>query len=124
MQFLVLINIDDGLVEAMPPDAYDRTMKACIEHADELKARGTLLDSRQLEAPSTARTLRVRNGRTTIVDGPFAETKELLGGFNLIEAADMDDAVRIAAEFPWASVGSIEVRPVRDFDAVRRRVGA
>jgi hypothetical protein len=124
MQFLVLIQIDDSLVEAMPPEAYDRTMRECIQHADLMQAQGSLLDSKQLEAPATAKTLRVRNGRTTIVDGPFAETKELLGGFNLIEAADMDEALRMAAEFPWAAVGSIEVRPVRDFEAVRRRVGA
>ena len=68
--------------------------------------------------------MRIRNGRTRVVDGPFAETKEMLGGFNLIEAADIDEAVRIAGEFPWTETGSVEVRPVRDFDAVRRRVGA
>lgn len=124
MQFLVLIHTDESLVEAMPPGAYDTTMKACIRHADEMRADGRVLDWKQLEAPSTAKTIRVRDGRTTIVDGPFAETKELLGGFNLIEAADMEEALRIAAEFPWASVGAIEVRAVRDFDAVRRRVGA
>lgn len=124
MQFLVLIHTDEQLVEAMPPGEYDRTMKACIQHADEMQADGRVLDWKQLEAPATAKTIRVRNGRTTVVDGPFAETKELLGGFNLIEAADMDEALRIAAEFPWASVGSIEVRAVRDFAAVRKRVGA
>lgn len=65
-----------------------------------------------------------RDGRTTVVDGPFAETKEVLGGFNLIEAADYDEALRIACESQWAGVGCIEVRPVRDVAAVRRRVGA
>ena len=59
-----------------------------------------------------------------MLDGPFAETKEYLGGFNLIEAVDMDEAVRIAAEFPWAGTGSVEIRPVRDFAQVRQRVGA
>jgi hypothetical protein len=58
-----------------------------------------------------------------MVDGPFAETKEVLGGFNLIEAEDMDEAVRIASEFPWASTGCVEVRPVREIAAVRARVG-
>ena len=56
-------------------------------------------------------------------DGPFTEAKEVLGGFNLIEADDMNDALRIAAEFPWARTGCVEVRPVRDIGAVRRRVG-
>jgi hypothetical protein len=66
--------------------------------------------------------VRIRNGRTTTVDGPFAEAKEMLGGFNLIEARDIDEAVRIAAEFPWARTGCVEVRPVQDIKAVRRRV--
>jgi hypothetical protein len=77
-----------------------------------------------LEGASTAKSLRNRKNRLTVVDGPFAETKELLAGFNLIEAEDMDEAVRIAAEFPWAKTGCIEVRPVRDFEAVRESVGA
>lgn len=124
MKFLVLIYNDPSLLEQMPAGEFDATMRGCIEHADELRQQGRLLDSQQLEAPSTAKTLRVRGGRATVVDGPFAETKEILGGFNLIEAADMDEALRIAAEFPWAASGSIEVRPVRDFEAVRRRVGA
>lgn len=124
MQFLVLIYNDATLLEAMPQGEFDKTMHGCFVHADELRAQGKLSQSMQLEAPSTGRTVRIRNGRTSVVDGPFAETKEMLGGFNLIEAADLDEAVRIASEFPWAETGCIEVRPVRDIDAVRRRVGA
>jgi hypothetical protein len=67
--------------------------------------------------------MRIRQGNTTIVDGPFAETKEYLGGFNLIEARDMDEAIEIAKSFPWASIGSIEVRPVGSLEAERERVG-
>jgi hypothetical protein len=77
-----------------------------------------------VEELGRACSIRRRNGRVTITDGPFAETKEVLGGFNLIEAEDMDEALRIAAAFPWSSTGCIEVRPVRDIGAVRRRVGA
>ena len=124
MKFLLMVYTDDQLLDALPAGAYDQMMHGCITHADELKAAGTLLGSEQLEHGSTARTVRVRNGKTSIVDGPFAETKEILGGFNLIEADSMEDAVRIAQEFPWIGTGSIEVRPVRDFEAVRRRVGA
>lgn len=123
MKFLVMIYTDDALLDALPAGAFDTMMRGCLEHADELRADGHLLDSQQLEPAATARSVRIRNGRTTVVDGPFAETKEVLGGFNLIEAADMDEAVRIASEFPWASTGCIEVRPVRDLTAVRRRVG-
>ncbi len=124
MQFLVLIYNDESLLETMPEAVFDKTMHDCFVHADELRAQGKLQQSMQLEAPSTGRTVRIRNGRTSVVDGPFAETKEMLGGFNLIEALDLDEAVRIASEFPWAETGCIEVRPVRDIDAVRRRVGA
>ena len=122
MKFMVLIYNDTEMLEAMPARQFDATMRQCLEHADELREEGHLLDSQQLEAPSTAKTIRVRHGRQTVVDGPFTETKEVLGGFNLIEARDIDEAVRIAASFPWASVGSIEVRPVRDIAVVRERV--
>ncbi|MFN2604437.1 MAG: YciI family protein [Gemmatimonadaceae bacterium] len=124
MKFMIMIYNDKELLGAMPPAEFNTTMRGCIEHADELRNEGYLLDSRQLEAPSTARSLRVRKNKLTITDGPFAETKEVLAGFNIIEAADMDEAVRIASEFPWASTGCVEVRPVRDFEAMRRRVGA
>ena len=91
---------------------------------DDLRKQGYLLDSQQLESAKTAKSLRHRQNRLTITDGPFSETKEVLGGFNLIEAENMEEAVRIASEFPWAQTGCVEVRPVRDFDAVRSRVGA
>lgn len=124
MQYLTLIYIDQDKIDALPEGEFDRLMHGCITHADELRADGKLLDSQKLEAPATARSLRVRGGKSSIVDGPFAETKEVLGGYNLIEAADMDEAMRIAAGFPWASFGCIEVRPVTDFEEERRRVGA
>ena len=124
MKFLMLVYTDDALLRELPAGEYDRLMNGCIRHADELRAAGTLVESQQLEDAPTAKSLRVRNGRASVTDGPFAETKEILGGFNLIEADSLDEAVKIAQEFPWIGTGSIEVRPVRDFDAVRRRVGA
>lgn len=83
-----------------------------------------MLGSQQLEGPASARTLRVRDGLGRVTDGPFAETREFLAGFNLIEADSMEAAMEIARQFPWARFGSIEVRPVRDMQAVRGRVGA
>ena len=124
MQFLLLVYIDDTLLNTLPQGEFDRLMKGCFEHADALQAQGTLLGSQQLEAPTTGKAVRVRQGRSTVLDGPFAETKEVLAGFNLIEADSLEDAVRIAHEFPWAAYGCIEVRPVRDMGAVRQRVGA
>lgn len=124
MQFLLLVYIDDTLLDTLPQAEFDRLMKGCFEHADALQAQGTLLGSQQLEAPTTGKAVRVRQGRSTVLDGPFAETKEVLAGFNLIEADSLEDAVRIAHEFPWTAFGCIEVRPVRDMGAVRQRVGA
>ncbi|HEX9129185.1 MAG TPA: YciI family protein [Gemmatimonadaceae bacterium] len=124
MKFMVLIYNDDTMLDAMPPAQFDATMRGCLEHADELRKDGRLLDSQMLESASTAKSLRTRKNRLTVLDGPFAETKELLAGFNLIEAENMDEAVRIAAEFPWTRTGCVEVRPVRDIDTVRQQVGA
>ena len=124
MQYLMTINIDESLLAELPAKQYDDLMRGCLSHADELRGEGKLLASQQLEAPATAKTLRVRNGKTQIVDGPFAETKELLAGFNLIVADNIDEAMQIAQQFPWARYGSVEVRPVHDMDVERRRVGA
>jgi hypothetical protein len=124
MQFLLLIHVDDAMIRALPDGEYDRMMHDCFVHADALRAEGCLLESQQLHSAATARSVRIRQGQAQVFDGPFAETKELLGGFNRIEADSIEDAVRIAAEFPWARVGCVEVRAISDIDAERRRVGA
>ena len=122
MKFMLLIYNDPKLLDELPASEFDARMRDCLGHADELRAEGHLLDSQQLEEPATAKSVRIRNGRQSTVDGPFAEAKEVLGGFNLIEATDMDEAVRIAAQFPWARTGCVEVRAVRDLGMVRQRV--
>ena len=123
MKFMVLIYNDPEMLDAIPKAEFDATMRDCLAHADEFRAQGALLDSQMLQAPGTAKSMRIRRGRQTITDGPFAETKEVLAGFNLIEAENMDDALRIAAAFPWASTGCVEVRPVLDIQEVRASVG-
>ncbi len=124
MQFLTLIYTDPERLAELPAEEYDRLMRGCFEKADALREAGCLLQSQQLEDHDSARTLRVRDGVSRITDGPFAETREFLAGFNLIEADSMDEAMEIAYQFPWSRFGSIEVRPVRDMGAVRVRVGA
>jgi hypothetical protein len=124
MKFLMMIYTDDTLLDAIPPAQADSMMQGCFAHADELRGRGELLDSAQLEPPGTAKSVRLRERQLSVTDGPFAETKEYLAGFNVIEARDIDEAVRMAAEFPWTRTGCIEVRPLRDMNAVRQRVGA
>jgi hypothetical protein len=123
MKFIVLIYSDESLLEELSPREFGETMRGCIEHADDLRKQGHLLDSQILGPTTTAKSVRVRNGKQTIHDGPFAETKEMIAGFNLIEAEDMDEAVRIGATFPWTRTGCVEIRPVQDFALIRQQVG-
>lgn len=123
MKFIVLIYNDPKLMAQVPPPELNATLRDCIVHADEMNREGRVLQSEILEDTRTARTMRVRNGRKSVLDGPFAETKEVLGGFNIVEAPNIDEAIRIAEEFPWAKLGSIEVRPIRDMAAIRQSVG-
>lgn len=124
MQYLLLVYTDSALLSALPTEEYDTLMRGCIQHADELKAAGILIQSQQLQPAVRARSLRIRSGQSSVTDGPFAETKEMLAGFNLIEADSMDEAIRVAQEFPWSRFGCIEVRPVHDMAIERERVGA
>ena len=124
MKFMLLIYTDPEMLEALPEAQFDTMMRGCFAHTDELSRDGHLLESRMLDEATTAKSVRIRQGRATATDGPFAESKEVLGGLNLIEAKDLEEAVRIAEQFPWGRVGCVEVRPVRDLDEVRQRVGA
>jgi hypothetical protein len=124
MKFMLLIYNEEPLLEPQPGAEADAMMRDCFAHADGLRDEGRLIESQMLESPRTAKSVRIRNGRVKATDGPFAETKEMLGGFNLIEARDIDEAIEIASHFPWAQTGCVEVRPVRDMNAVRVRVGA
>jgi len=122
MKFMLLVYTDEALMDALPEGELDGMLRTCFDHVDQLESDGHRVESQMLAAPRAARSVRIRGGRITTTDGPFSETKEVLGGFNLIEARDMDEAIRIAAGFPWATTGCIEVRPVEDLPAVRRRV--
>lgn len=124
MKFAVLVYNDPELLGQMPGAEFNSTLRGCIEHADDLRRQGRLSDAQMLDVPSTARSVRVRNGTQTVLDGPFAETKEMLAGFNIIEAESIEEATRMAMEFPWAATGCLEVRPVLDWGAVRQKVGA
>ena len=87
---------------------------ACAAYAGQLADSGKLIDGRPLHPVHTATTVRVRNGQATVTDGPFAETKEALAGFYLIDARDLNEAIQIASKIPPAKYGSIEVRPTRE----------
>jgi hypothetical protein len=124
MQYLLLVYTDESLLGQLAPAEFDAHMRDCLTHADELQACGKLLGFQQLEPPATGKAVRIRAGRTQVLDGPFAETKEVLAGFNLVEAASVEEAIAMAEQLPWARYGCIEVRPVRNVAAVRERVGA
>ena len=124
MKYMLLVYSEPSLLGEMPPAEFDTTMRGCIQKADQMRGEGRLLASGMLDATPTARSVRVRNGKQTVLDGPFAETKEVLAGYNIVEAEDIEEATRMAMEFPWTRTGCIEVRPMLDFEAVRARVGA
>ena len=106
MKFLCLVYGDEKTLQEMPFDE-------CIEYDDKIRRSGHCLASESLQPTRTAATVRVRKGKLSVTDGPFMETKEALAGFYLVEAADLDEAVQIAAKIPPAEVGCIEVRPIR-----------
>ncbi len=113
MKYLLLVCWDgesmNGQAEPEPGEAPDDTSFPWL---DDLQARGRWITGDQLAPPRRARSVRVRNGKTVVTDGPFAETKEAVGGFDLIEAETLEEAVEIAAGHPVAQVGTIEVRPL------------
>jgi hypothetical protein len=106
MKYLCLVYIDEKKLDAVPDSE-------CLEYDAALRASGQCLASEALQPVETATTVRVRNGKVSITDGPFAETKEQLAGFYLIEARDLDEAVHLASKIPPARAGSVEVRPIR-----------
>jgi hypothetical protein len=115
MRYLCLVYHDEAAIEAMPASEYDALVRDVLAFRETLKERGHYIASSPLQPVRTATTVRVRHGQTFLTDGPFAETKEQLGGFYLIEAADLNEAIRLAAKMPPARVGSIEVRPLAEF---------
>jgi len=121
MKFMFAIHHDPKVMEAMPEKEMQALVDSAIEYAEELEQSGHYIVSNALQRPDTARTIRVSGGKVSTAAGPFAETREQIGGFFLIEAKDMDEACAIAARFPPARVGVIEVRPVRELTHSRDR---
>jgi hypothetical protein len=106
MKYLCLVYLDEKRLNELPDED-------CVAYDAMIRASGRCLASEALESVQTATTVRVRDGRVAVTDGPFAETKEQLAGFYMIDAGDLDEAIRIASGIPPARVGSIEVRPIR-----------
>jgi hypothetical protein len=114
MKYLCLIYEDESIWGRMTPEESGKMHNAYGTYTRDIQASGHMLGGEALQPTQTATTVRVRNGKVSTTDGPFAETKEQLGGFYLVEAKDLNDAIQVAARIPSAANGSIEVRPIMD----------
>ncbi|HEX2209136.1 MAG TPA: YciI family protein [Longimicrobium sp.] len=115
MRYLCLIYGEERDREAMPGSESDAYLAECMTAEEAIRAGGHHLAGEALHPAATATIVRIRNGKLSTTDGPFAETREQLGGFYLIEARDLNEAIQVAARIPSARTGGIEVRPVVDF---------
>jgi hypothetical protein len=119
MRYMLSIFVDErGWIEATPEQIRE-TMEAYGAFGEEVEAKGIYVAGEGLQPTATATSVQVRDGERIVSDGPFAETKEQLGGFYLLECKDLDEAIGWAAKIPGAQVGTIEVRPVMDYEAMR-----
>lgn len=114
MNYLCLVYHDEKQLDALPPDEYNALVADTLAHGEEMRRSGHFVAANVLEYVHAATTVRARGGRVSVTDGPFAETKEQLGGYVIIEARDLNEAIRVASAMPPARLGSIEVRPLRD----------
>ena len=114
MKYLCLVYYNEAAMQERGDDHWRALNKECQAYSGGLTESGVMLDGYALQPVSTATTVRLRDGQVSVTDGPFAKTKEQLAGFYLIEANDLNDAIRVASRIPPARYGSIEVRPVRD----------
>jgi hypothetical protein len=112
MKYLCLIYDNEKEWQKFPKDVQDKYMGEYMAFGDSIRKSGQYVGANQLQPTSTATVVRERNGKVSTTDGPYAETKEQLGGYYLIEAKDLNDAIKVAARIPSAKVGSIEVRPI------------
>jgi hypothetical protein len=119
MKYLCLVYFEEPVLEAMNGPRREALDERALDYLDELGRRGQLVAAEALQPVETAVAVRVRNNRFSAVDGPFAETKEQLGGFVLIDAIDLNDALQIVARNPLARHGTVEVRPIMPIE--RRR---
>ncbi|HEY6085351.1 MAG TPA: YciI family protein [Nitrospira sp.] len=114
MRYLCLVYLEEKNLNALSKIEREALSEESIAYCEVLRKNGQFIAAEPLEPVQTATTVRVRNGKASTTDGPFAETKEQLGGFYMIHARDLNDAIRVATKIPPARLGSIEVRPIRE----------
>jgi hypothetical protein len=114
MKYLCLVYVEEKQLDALPKGEVDACVDESLDYDEVLRKSGHYIASDALQPVQTATTIRLRNGKPFTTDGPFAETKEQLGGFYLLEAKDLNDAIRVASKIPPARLGCIEVRPIKE----------
>ncbi len=114
MKYLCLAYEEESKLNALSKSEWSALRSETLSYVEELQKSGYLIAAEPLQSVRNAATVRVRSGKVSITDGPFAETKETLGGFFLINARDLNEAIQVAAKWPSARLGSIEVRPIED----------
>ena len=123
MRYLCLIYENEKAWETLPPAESEAIMGEYFAFTEGIRSNGKLVSGEALQPTQTATTVKVRNGKVSTTDGPFAETKEQLGGYYLIEAKDLNDAIQVASKIPSARHGAVEVRPVVDFSQEMAKQG-
>jgi hypothetical protein len=124
MKFMCIAYEEQKKLDDLSPAEWQALRTETLSYVESLHDSGRLIAAHPLRSAKTASTVRVRNGKLSVTDGPFAETKEQIGGFFLIEARDADEAIQIAANWPSARIGIIEVRPLEDGLQIGRRYSA
>ena len=124
MKYLCLAYEEEQKLHELPATEWDALRRETLAYLEELQKKGVVLAAEPLQSARTATTVRVRNRKVSATDGPFAETKEQLGGFFMIQARDLNEAIQIAAQWPSARFGSIEVRPIAEELPKDRRYAA
>jgi hypothetical protein len=116
VKYLCLVYHEEKILEALPKAEIDVLVRDSLDLCDELQESGQFIAAQALQSVRTATTVRVRNGKVSTTDGPFAETKEQLGGFFFIEAKDLDQALEVASRIPGGRIGNVEVRPIWELE--------
>ena len=116
MRYMMLIYSDENIEAQRSPEENEANMAGYYTFTNEVRERGSFVNGDALQPTTTATTVRVHNGKTVATDGPFAETKEQLGGFYILDCQDLDEAIELAAKIPAAKEGSVEIRPVLEFN--------
>jgi hypothetical protein len=117
MKYLCMVIVDEKKLDAMPESDFQALVDESLAYDETLRKGGHFLAAQALESINTATMVRVRNGKVSVTDGPFAETSEHIGGFILIEARDLNEAIQLASHIPGARHEGVEVRPVKELVA-------